>query len=580
MAGDNVFRLAAMQDAAKDRGRAAPPPPRDGTRPVIRIELGARSPAADDAEQALIAANAGIYCQGGRLVRPVVDQTKEAGGGDGRTVRLVDIEAAALLGDFEKAAIFEKYSAQADDYVTCSCPDYVAAEYLARGGNWRLPYLMGVACTPIVRRDGSIVTTLGYDESTGLIYEPLGVDFGEIPGEVTLEDARAALAVLKHPIKDFSFANEQSLSVALAGMLTAVVRRALPTAPMFIFTATVAGSGKTKLAEILSIMAQGTRPAIITRGHDPRGGDAEFEKRLTGSLLAGDPVILIDNIEGGVGGEMLNAMTTGPKMRLRPLGTSKSIEIPISALVTGTGNNVTILGDMTRRALPSMLDPGVERPELRTFSFDPVDYVMAHRVQQVVAALTVVRGYIQAGCPMGGHAPGSFGEWSRLVREPLMWAGEADPWLSTNDARDTDPRLGKLTQVSAAWEALFGVAPVTVRQICDSCQELETSEMVDQNGVRRNIEIRGRFRNRELRDAVNEAIGGEDPRPINANKLAWWLRHNGGRVVAGRKFVMIKEENEPVARWQLVGAAPLAKGAAGPHLAESLPLAVDDDIPF
>ena len=40
--------------------------------------------------------------------------------------------------------------------------------------------------------------------------------------------------------------------------------------------------------------------------------------------------------------------------------------------MTATGNNLVLVGDMTRRALLCRLDPERERPELRRFDSDPV----------------------------------------------------------------------------------------------------------------------------------------------------------------------------------------------------------------
>src|SRR5262249_56419042 len=47
-------------------------------------------------------------------------------------------------------------------------PDRVANMYLDMQGEWRLPRLAGICTTPILRDDSSIVSTEGYDLTTGV----------------------------------------------------------------------------------------------------------------------------------------------------------------------------------------------------------------------------------------------------------------------------------------------------------------------------------------------------------------------------------------------------------------------------
>ena len=52
----------------------------------------------------------------------------------------------------------------------------------------------------------------------------------------------------------------------------------------------------------------------------------------------------------------------------RILGLSEAPEFECKATVFAMGNGLTLLGDMTRRAVLCSLDAGVERPELRRFA--------------------------------------------------------------------------------------------------------------------------------------------------------------------------------------------------------------------
>jgi putative DNA primase/helicase len=70
----------------------------------------------------------------------------------------------------------------------------------------------------------------------------------------------------------------------LSAILTALVRRSLPTAPMHAFRSPVAGSGKSTLVDIASAISTGHEAGVIAQGKS----DEETEKRLGSALLAGD----------------------------------------------------------------------------------------------------------------------------------------------------------------------------------------------------------------------------------------------------------------------------------------------------
>ena len=103
----------------------------------------------------------------------------------------------------------------------------------------------------------------------------------------------------------------------------------------------------------------------------------ELEKRAGASLLAGDAVITFDNCNSALGGDLVCQMLSQRWVRVRVLGLSRQVDAPTSSLITATGNNLTLEGDMTRRSVCAELDAGVERPELREFDVNPKDVAIA-----------------------------------------------------------------------------------------------------------------------------------------------------------------------------------------------------------
>src|SRR4051812_11530345 len=102
-------------------------------------------------------------------------------------------------------------------------------------------------------------------------------------------------------------------------------------------------------------------------------------------LLGAVPIISPDNVNGELGGEALCQMIERPLVRVRILGKSAVPELECRAMFFATGNNLVLVGDMTRRAVLCTLDAGMERPELRPFGFDPIKRVLADRGAYVAA---------------------------------------------------------------------------------------------------------------------------------------------------------------------------------------------------
>ena len=111
----------------------------------------------------------------------------------------------------------------------------------------------------------------------------------------------------------------------------------------------------------------------------------ETEKRIGAALLAGDVAISIDNCEYPLKSGFLCQAVTQQQLNIRVLGYSVNIDTSMKAAFFATGNNLTIASDLTRRCLLSSLDAQVERPELRKFNVDIIEYVRVNRGELVAA---------------------------------------------------------------------------------------------------------------------------------------------------------------------------------------------------
>lgn len=490
-------------------------------RPLIRYLAGDLHKTVDQAEQLLVKAAAGIYQRGSYIVRPGVIKVDVDQRGIS-SLRITEVQEMSLVEELTRHADWEKFDGRSESWVRIDAPNKVAKAYIQRTGRRRLPVLTGLLDAPTLRSDGSILDQVGYDTTTGLLYDARGMRFPPIPRQPTKAQAEQALATLADLLSTFPFVDEASRSVAYSVILTACVRRSLRTAPMHAFTAPVPGSGKSMLVDLASLIATGREASVISQGKT----EEELEKRLGALLLAGDLIIAIDNCAHPVDSEFLCSMLTQAKVRPRILGRSEAPELPANGLITATGNNLVLVGDLTRRAIICTLDPEVERPELRQFDRDPMAMARENRNTYLAASLTILRAYHVAGRPDQPAVLGSFEAWSGWVRGALLWLGQADPVSTMEGLREQDPRLEAHITVLTQWMAVIGNARVSTRAIIERATEQMTP--VGTYGGR--LE----FRHPDFREALLTVAG--DRGVINSHRLGKWIHQHGDRIVDGMRI--------------------------------------------
>lgn len=481
------------------------------SRPTVALRVGKSPVALDEIEALLIVRGAPFYQRGGRLVRTVTPDSLLPGvKRDPNTLVLHPVAPPHLREMIDRSVRIERHHKNRDGVDRAKfidCPLSLAVEYLARGPGSKFPEVHGIARAPILRDDGSICASPGFDAATGLLLAIRG-DMPMPPVDPTRQDALEAIDRLRAPVAAMPFRTATDESVFLAAVLTGIARPTLPAAPMFGFSAPTRGSGKSKLAEVVALIATGRRPAVVAFGHDP----IESEKRLVAAILPGDPVIVLDNVEVPLEGDMLCQAITQPELKLRPLGSSEQVTVACTALLLATGNNLTIRGDMTRRVLVGEVDPGTERPELRVFASDPVEVAIATRDELVRDVLTVLVAARASG--FVGPAPlGSFGAWSRIVRDALIWLDLPDPVEAMERTYKGDPERESAVALLSAWRTDFGAIGGTV------------SDAVARTSKRE------RDHHPALADALDGVLGSR----LSTRTLGAWLRRFEGRIVEGQR---------------------------------------------
>lgn len=514
----------------------------------IRHKNGALPQILDACEKALADSNLDVFVYAGRLVKVYKASSKISGVArpDGAIV-IHPIESSFLTELLGRAATHVKFDNRATDnetgkkgaYIPCNCPRAIAESLIARGYWPKLPELTGFVECPTIDKAGRLIDKVGYDTASGLYLvfdESLSKSYRpeKLNKKHTKDDAVLAAQSLDKTFQDFPFVADEDKAAIISAIMTAVIRRILPSSPLFGITAPMPGTGKTMLAETASIIVTGRRPSVLSLGHD----DAETEKRVGGVLLAGDAAILFDNLERPFGGDLLCQITTQPSVRIRPLGVSSVISVPTHSLLLATGNNLAIVGDLKRRVVLIRMDAKTERPEQRTFSKNHLDEVLANRADLITSALTLMMAYLHAGEPnINGHKPyGSFEQWDRLVRRPLLWIGYPDPLGGAEALRDSDPDMECMRAMFSAWIAI------------PALDRASTASDVVKIGMEY-LPGGSDPTCPELRDALQLACSEK----VNSRRLGNWLRNHKDRIVDGMQLVKHGEDTHAkVATWKVV----------------------------
>ncbi len=289
--------------------------------------------------------------------------------------------------------------------------------------------LNGFSNVPLVRRDFSIFTENGYDKETELyLHCDDRFQHNKNPNE---DDLIKALDMLMTPFSEYKFPQKPVVNSILLGfMLTVLTVNSSETRPMLLVSANDQGSGKTKICQMIALLTEGGVEPKMTN-LDVFSEEEIAKKEL--ALLMGKPAYIIwDNVKENttIDSSILSMIATTPIPLLRLLGHSKMIECPNKTIQMFTGNRVNVSSELARRIFHIHIDPEVPNPRGLRYSFNPVDYVKAHRVEMIEALITIMTAYKNAGAPVMSDFPlASFEEWDRMTRQIVLWVAN-QKWAS------------------------------------------------------------------------------------------------------------------------------------------------------
>lgn len=470
----------------------------DDQRPVFTFEPGNLSSVVEALERTLVDIGATLYRHAGRLVIP---HTKTSVSGQVQT-SLQPLALQSVRAFVASYVRLQKHNARQRKMVNIDLPEHLAKLLLERATRGTLLEVEAVLNAPTLRPDGSILCQLGYDPATRL-YVAHVPRMEPIPERPTREDAVSAILILKEELlSEIPFASGEDEAVALSLLIASVCCGAMPRVPIHAISASAPGTGKTYLAQLASLIARGEEAPVIAATNDPE----EQRKQISSALFSGERYQLLDNIDHPVESALLCQACELSQLKLRPFGELREVTVNGGGLFVLTGNNLSLVGDLTRRALLCRLNRSEARPELHRYAHNPKATVLRDRGRYIRAALIVMRAYIVAGSPDLLAPIASFDEWNKL-RSALVWSGEADPADTMTALRALDCPLSDFEVFITAW---YRLGPQR--------REAKARDLIAMA-----------HDDDSLREAL-EAIAGERGGHLNARRLGRCLQHMRGRV--------------------------------------------------
>jgi len=400
------------------------------------------------------------------------------------------------------------------------CPQ-TAANTFVDTPEWKhVARLRGIARWPLMRPDFSFAAASGYDAATGYFVD---ID-GRIQAELSTspvaalskdEVRRLVDELLADELRDFAFATDEDKAAYLAALLTPLVRPLCDCIPFFIFDAPQVGTGKTTAAQALGTIYTGEPLAANSLS----GDEEERRKAIFSLLLAADAFVLFDNVKGTIGGPMLAGIATSAKVAGRLLGTNTSETVDAKCMMIFTSNNASVDADLARRSLMVRFDAGVENTMTRAYAYPDINATLAERRARILRILmTWLASYGAArDKPSGLSAFASYGEWARLVRDPVVWLGFPDfVQRAADEFATADPEQESLAEVLALLVERFGVKKrFSARGVLTA--------------VRADLDEEEAPLGESLRGLTNR-VGRE---PLTAKALGWAFKNRRDRIAGG-----------------------------------------------
>ena len=354
----------------------------------------------------------GVYHHGGQLV--------EAQPGHGGRIGYTALDATRILALLATHTRPYLDPLDEDEESVPYLPSAQLVNMVRTEREWgTLPELKGILAAPVLRPDGSILQTDGYDQQTGYwLASEVEVEVPETPSPADVAEAKNL--ILDQVLADFPWGTPASKANAVAMLFTPHLRPYLGAlSPLFAVNSSQPGNGKGLLCTVA-----GTPHGMTTQ---TMADNTEMRKTIP--TLLGDnsaPVIVLDNIEKPLRSPDLAAVLTMKYWSSRFLSRNKLGTFLNDRTWIANGNQLQLAGDMPRRSIWIDLDYPYENPAARTgFKIkDLTAWLEGNRATLLRAQLILLRAWILAGAERDdSQVMGSYMPWVQAMGGFLKFLG-------------------------------------------------------------------------------------------------------------------------------------------------------------
>ncbi|MBI2844858.1 MAG: toprim domain-containing protein [Armatimonadetes bacterium] len=391
-----------------------------------------------------------IFRRGGRMsrIRPT----------DQGTMKIEELEKEGIAYELGTLVDFCFINPNDGSERHVTTPKFII-DYLYAHPDLPFPVIDGITEIPVLRSDGTILDSPGYDEATKLYYHPPDdLELPPIPDVPTDEDRREAAELLREVFCDMPFLSEADRTHTIALLLSPILRQLTRTTPLALMNAHQPSNGKSLIGDAISLIITGRNANNATAPIESK----EWESFLGALLFAGEPLVFFDNVKHTVSDAALEKVLTSKEVTNRVLGKSTALTVTNRITFAMTGNNIQVGREIARRSYMINLDAGISNPEDRPVSSyrhpELREWIRENRGRIVWALFVIIRAWFADGQPTY-ELPhmGSFERWTRLVGNILTHAGFGGFLANRNKLRaDADQESAQWEAFLSRWRELYG----------------------------------------------------------------------------------------------------------------------------
>ena len=337
-----------------------------------------------------------------------------------------------------------------------------------------VPLLKALTHAPCFANDGKLISTPGFDIDSGIYYTPTSdlLQAAFTIGPVTQRQLELAVSLIVDDLLgDFPFVRQSDRANAVALMILFFIREMIngPT-PLHLIDKPRPGEGATLLATICAYPAMGFS---IPRTPPP-SDEGEWRRTIFELLSQGSGVVLFDNLRKLTSTYLASAITSD-FVTDRRVGTGSAHRAAVNCVWIATSIDAELSDEVARRILPISIDSGQRNPAQRNnFKISHLQtWAQKNRRRLIEAVLTIVKSWVDAGCPESAKILGGFEKYAAVMGGILEHAGVAGFLDSLPTLIGVHGIGSDFTQASFCWRMHqdFGHRAVLTKDLLEIARE-------------------------------------------------------------------------------------------------------------